>query len=343
MIAPSLHLRSTHAHRAEADAISHDFDFLHGRWHVHNRRMLRPLSGQCEWVEFAGSSVVRPVWEGRACFEEWEGDTPGGHVSAVSLHLYDPRAKQWRLHWATRADGRIGVPTIGGFAHGRGVFYAQEEYDGASIFLRIVWEPRGASACRFEQAFSNDGGATWETNWIMDFTRAADEEPLTSRAAQRAIGGMRDFDFLHGLWNVHNRRLTAILEGATYWYEYDGTSHEHPFWNGDGNLEEYTAVLPSGAMLRGVALRLYEPDRRRWTINWANGANGTLDTPMIGTFRDAIGTFYSQELLDGRPIFVRFFWVDAGDGTAHWEQSYSADGGHSWEMNWIMDFSRTGS
>jgi hypothetical protein len=319
---------------------SHDFDFLYGRWHVRNRRLMRPLARSSEWVEFEGTSVVRPVWDGLACLEEWEADAPSGHVSAVSLHLYDPRAQQWSLHWATRADGRVGVPTLGGFANGRGEFYSQEDHDGASILLRITWESLGPSACRFEQAFSADGGAAWETNWIMDFTRAPDDEPFSARTVARADKGAHDFDFLHGRWRVHNRRLRAPLAGATEWYEFDGAVSEDPFWNGDGNLEEYNAVLPDGTPLRGLALRLYQPDTRRWTINWSNAANGTLDPAMTGTFRDGRGAFYSQERLHGRAIFVRFLWTSLDENTARWEQAYSADGARTWEMNWIMNFSR---
>jgi hypothetical protein len=326
----------------DVSTISRDFDFLHGRWHVHNRRLLRPLTGSSEWSDFDGTSVVRPVWDGRACLEEWEASAPGVQLSAVSLHLYDPRARQWNLHWATRASGRVGVPTAGEFANGRGVFYAQEDHEGVSVFLRIILEQLGASACRFEQAFSADGGASWETNWIMDFTRAAIDEPLASQSADRSRGGARDFDFLHGHWSVRNRRLRAPLAASNEWYDFEGAVSEYPFWNGDGNLEEYNATLPDGTALRGLALRLYQPDTKRWTINWANGASGTLDAAMTGAFVEGRGAFFSQERYDYRAIFVRFLWSSAGANSARWEQSFSADGGQSWEVNWIMDISRTG-
>jgi hypothetical protein len=156
---------------ATADPVPRDFDFLHGRWRVHNRRLVHPLSDSSEWVEFEGTSVARPLLGGAGCLEEWEAEAPSGRLSAVSLHLYDPRAKQWSLYWATSADGRVGVPTVGAFARGRGDFFAQEHFEGRSIFLRLRWEPHGTDACRFEQAFSTDGGAVWETNWIMDFSR----------------------------------------------------------------------------------------------------------------------------------------------------------------------------
>ncbi|MBA2685052.1 MAG: hypothetical protein H0U66_11215 [Gemmatimonadaceae bacterium] len=328
---------------ATTDIISRDFDFLHGRWRVRNRRLLRPLTGSNEWAEFEGTSVVRAVWDGQGCLEEWEGDAPTGHISAVSLHLWDPRAHQWSMHWATRADGKLGVPTVGCFANGRGDFFAHEDFEGRAIFLRLRWEPRGANACRFEQAFSTDGGATWETNWQMEFTRAANADVFAMRAPVRAREGACDFDYLHGSWRVHNRRLRASLALATEWYEFDGDVTESAFWDGDGNLEEYDAVLPDGVRLRGLALRLYEPDAQRWTIRWASDATGTLDPPMTGAFIDGRGAFYSQERYDGRMIFVRFLWTHRGERSARWEQSFSIDGGKTWEMNWIMDFSRTGT
>jgi hypothetical protein len=148
-----------------------DFDFLHGTWHVRNRRLLRPLAGDTRWSEFEGRSVVRPLFDGDGMLEEWEADSPTGRMRAISLHLYDPRARQWRLHWATHASGRVGVPTVGAFVDGRGEFHDQEDHEGHAILLRLIWEPRGPSACRFEQAYSDDGGRSWETNWTMDFTR----------------------------------------------------------------------------------------------------------------------------------------------------------------------------
>lgn len=150
----------------------HDFDFLFGAWVVRNRRLVRPLTSSSEWEEFQAASFVRPFWSGHGHIEEWDAITPRGPIRAVSLHLYDAAAAQWRLHWATEAEGRVGVPTVGSFTNGLGTFYAQEDYAGRAILLRITWEERGPDACRWEQSFSTDGGDTWELNWTMDFARA---------------------------------------------------------------------------------------------------------------------------------------------------------------------------
>jgi hypothetical protein len=164
--------------------------------------------------------------------------------------------------------------------------------------------------------------------------------PDLSRA--RARDGEHDFDFLHGTWRMHNRRLRHPLTGSNEWYEFDGTTVERPLWDGRGNLEEYEATLPDGVRLRGLALRLYDPRTERWSIHWSNSVNGTLDAPMIGTFREGRGEFYSHEDYQGRMILVRFTWTSGGPDAAHWEQAFSADGGRTWETNWIMEFTRTG-
>lgn len=148
-----------------------DFDFLHGRWRVRNRRLRHRLVGSNDWEEFDATSVVRALWDGQGNIEEWDAITPEEHLRAVSLHLYDPGARQWRLHWTTSHDGRVGVPTIGSFERGLGQFYAQEDFQRRTILLRITWQDQGSDACRWEQSFSADGGRSWESNWTMDFTR----------------------------------------------------------------------------------------------------------------------------------------------------------------------------
>ncbi|MEO7455925.1 MAG: hypothetical protein ABIY52_06665 [Gemmatimonadaceae bacterium] len=149
-----------------------DFDFLFGRWTVRNRRLVRPLTGSDEWEEFEAKSYVRPIWSGRGHIEEWDAVTPRGEINAVSLHLYDATARQWRLYWATEKDARVGVATVGSFVGTVGHFFAQEEYAGRSILLRISWVVRDSSSCHWEQSFSTDGGGSWELNWTMEFTRA---------------------------------------------------------------------------------------------------------------------------------------------------------------------------
>jgi hypothetical protein len=162
---------------------------------------------------------------------------------------------------------------------------------------------------------------------------------VSIQAPAAARDGTHDFDFLHGSWRVHNRRLRRVLMDSTDWYEFEGTATERPVWDGQANLEEYDAVSPAGR-IRGLALRLYEPSTRQWTISWSGSATGRLDPPMRGEFRDGRGEFHGQDEHDGKPIRVRFIWTSASANACQWEQAFSADAGETWETNWIMEFTR---
>jgi len=155
---------------------SRDFDFEIGAWKTHLARLRHPLSGSAQWVAYEGTTVVRKVWEGRANLVELEVDGPAGHLEGLSLRLYDPRSRQWSLHFANGASGSLSPPTVGGFMNGRGEFNDAETFEGRAILVRFVITPTTADSCRFEQAFSSDGGKTWEPNWIATDTRAEEEK-----------------------------------------------------------------------------------------------------------------------------------------------------------------------
>ncbi len=153
----------------------HDFDFNIGTWKTHVKRLLHPLTDSTTWVEYEGTSVVRRVWNGRASLFELKVDGPAGHIEGVGLRLYNPRSRQWSLNWANSNDGTMGPPMIGEFKNGRGEFFDQEPFQGRAIYVRNSFSDITPVSCRFEQAFSDDGGKTWETNWIMTFIRVKDE------------------------------------------------------------------------------------------------------------------------------------------------------------------------
>ena len=162
---------------AERDG-QHDFDFEIGTWKIHLKRLEHRLTGSTTWVEFDGTSVTRKVWDGRADLEEFETDSPaGGHIEGMTLRLYDPQTHQWSLYWATSKSSTMGPPTIGEFKNGRGEFYDTEPSgpNGRSILVRFVWSDITPNSAHFEQSFSDDGGKTWEVNWITDQTRVKDE------------------------------------------------------------------------------------------------------------------------------------------------------------------------
>jgi hypothetical protein len=156
-----------------------------------------------------------------------------------------------------------------------------------------------------------------------------------------ARDGSHDFDFIHGTWRIHNRRRRQWLAGCDEWIEFPGRSTERPLWDGAANIEEYEGLLPDGARIQGLALRLYDTKAGRWNIHWSNRLMGTLDPVMTGAFRDGIGKFLSHEEYRGNMILVRFLWTHSGADTARWEQAFSPDAGRTWETNWIMEFSRT--
>jgi hypothetical protein len=154
----------------------HDFDFEFGSWKIHLKRRLNPLTGSNTWVEFDGTSVTRKVWDDRAQIEEFETDSStGGHIEGLTLRLYNPESQQWSLYWANSKDGKMFVPQIGDFKNGRGEFYAQDTLNGKMIFVRFIWSNTTSNSPHFEQSFSEDGGKTWEVNWITDQTRVDDQ------------------------------------------------------------------------------------------------------------------------------------------------------------------------
>ena len=153
----------------------HDFDSEIGTWETHLRRLVHPLTGSTTWIEYEGTTVVRKVWNGRANLVELEADGPGGHFEGLNLRLYNPESHQWSLNFAGSSRGALSQPTIGEFKNGRGEFFDQETLNGRAIFVRFVISDITPDSCRFEQAFSEDGGKTWEVNWIATDARVKDK------------------------------------------------------------------------------------------------------------------------------------------------------------------------
>jgi hypothetical protein len=149
--------------------------------------------------------------------------------------------------------------------------------------------------------------------------------------------GRTDFDFFIGRWKVHNRRLRERLKGSTSWEEFEGTAVARKVLGGLGNLDEITMYRETGRQ-EGLTLRLYDPKAQEWSLYWAANVTGILETPMIGSFKNGRGEFYSQELFEGKHIFNRFIWSEITETSCRWEQAFSADGGKTWETNWIMEF-----
>jgi hypothetical protein len=329
-----------------------DFDFSIGTWQTHISRRLHPLTGSDEWADYVGSSIVRPLWNGRASLGETEADGPAGRLEALSLRLYNPKSRQWNLHYAstggtTSTPTALSVATIGEFKNGRGEFFDTELFQGRNILVRNVWSDISLESIRFEQAFSEDGGRTWEINWIAVDTRVdiatVEPHPDTEDTENSSVlggSGSHGFDFELGNWKTHLKFLMNPLTGSSTWVEFNGTSVVHKIWNGRANITELEVDGPSGH-LEAMSLRLYNPESHQWSLNVASGRSGTMGgPPTVGEFHDGRGEFYDMEPINGKMILVRNIWSDLTANSCHFEQAFSADGGKTWKDNWIADDTR---
>jgi len=179
------------------------------------------------------------------------------------------------------------------------------------------------------------------TAGLLPFGVVAQTPPATERAAAVPAprDGQRDFDWEIGLWKTELRRRLRPLTGSDEWVEYSGTTTVSKVWGGRANWVELDVKGSAGEILAG-SLRLYNPQSRQWSLNFANSAAGTMTIPTVGEFRDGRGEFYSSETLNGRAILVRFVIFDIGPDSAKFEQAFSADGGRTWEVNWIATDTR---
>ena len=168
-----------------------DFDFEFGSWTVHIRRLLKPLTGSTAWVDLEGTSVVRPVWDGGANLGELKVANATMKLQGMSLRLYNPESRQWNIYWSNRSDGTLGPPMVGQFTNGRGEFFNQELFGGRAIFVRFIFSDVTATTFRLEQAFSADGGRTWEPNWIATFKRVGGGQPGPENVKHRRDGWLQ--------------------------------------------------------------------------------------------------------------------------------------------------------
>jgi hypothetical protein len=155
-----------------SDPDNHAFDFDLGAWETHSSRLLHPLTGSTTWADLNGHTVIHRVWAGRASLAEYNADGPAGHVELLALHWFNPNTHEWNLDFATPNVGTLGeVPGVGRCNDGRCEFYDQEQINGRYVWVRFsIWKISDDSI-QSEQAFSDDGGGTWETNWINKYSR----------------------------------------------------------------------------------------------------------------------------------------------------------------------------
>ena len=151
--------------------------------------------------------------------------------------------------------------------------------------------------------------------------------------------GAKDFDFLFGSWNVTNSVLRGRLEGSTDWVEWDATLDVVPILGGLGNVDRFRRS-PTDEYFEGVSVRLFDGANQQWNIHWVDTRSGVFSPPVRGRFEEGQGLFYGEDEHNGTPVLVRWIWTHDADLSARWEQAYSANGGDSWELNWVMTFER---
>jgi hypothetical protein len=323
----------------------HDFDFNVGVWHTHLRRMVDPFSSTSASFDLEGTVTIRKIWGGKALLEEIEADGPKGHWEGLTLFLYDPQAHQWRQSFINSSTGALDAPLIGSLRDGRYELFGQDTFGGKMILVRRAWSDIQPNSHHFVESYSNDGGRSWKAAFIGDLTRSEQakaqdgsviaepehRDPITSEEHQ--------FDFDFGTWSTHSKRLLHPLTASHTWVEMDGTTVVRKVWGGRANLAEYDAN-GTGGHVTLLALRWFNPTTHEWNSDFATPQVGTLGTPGVGVFKDGRADFYDYKMVGDRNLLVKFSIWKITDNTAQSEQAFSDDGGKTWKVNWINQYTR---
>ncbi len=153
-----------------------DFDFFLGSWTINHRRLRERLKGSTDWEVFTGYTTVQKALGGLGIVELGRFERETGTLNAINIRMFKPESQEWFIYWAadTHPTGEFDVPMVGRFDNGIGEFYAQEVHAGRRVYSRFRWTDITPTSCHWEQALSEDGGRTWETNWTMDFERVSE-------------------------------------------------------------------------------------------------------------------------------------------------------------------------
>lgn len=314
---------------------SRDWAWLEGNWKVWHRRLRTRLARSNEWDEFAGKSALWLTMGGLGTIDDNVLELPDGTYRALGIRAFDPASDKWSIWWLDgRNPTRIDPPVMGGFEGDSGLFTGRDTFNDRPITVRFRWHEIHGPRPHWDQAFSTDGGKRWEVNWQNAFTRThATPTPFEASSS--------DFDFLVGRWIVRHRRLKERLVGSADWEEFGGTFVNWPVLGGRGNVGDNMFERSAGVH-RGVGFRSFDASTGRWSSWWLDGRNpGAIAAPLVGGFKGGVGSFLGKDMHSGRPVKIRALWSHITPSSARWEQALSANGGASWETNWISEFTRT--
>lgn len=313
----------------------HAFDFHFGTWRTHILSRRSAASGATTWAKMTGTVIDQPLWNGRANLEKIEASGSGSHFQGVTLFLYQPKSGQWSQQFAGSDDGIMDEPMYGEFKDGRGVFYGWASSQGKRVLERDVWSNITPSSYHFEIASSADGGKTWVTGFIAQLTRLK-KDPEYNTAYTPGSGPEHDFDFNMGHWNTQIRSVPNPLSAPGVWSNLQGTHVVYRVWGDWADIGQLEVDGPGGHV-EYLALRLYDRKTSQWRVYFASGKSGTLEPPMIGEFRNGVGTFIGLDDMDGKTVLVRNIWSDISSKSCHQSFAISADGGKTWTPTWISN------
>jgi hypothetical protein len=321
------------ASRAPTEDQRHAFDFHFGTWRTHIRSRTVAASGASHWVKMTGTVIDQPLWRGRANLEKIEASGSGRHFQGLTLFLYEPKSGQWSQQFASGSDGIMEEPAYGSFKNGRGVLYGWSGSAGKRTLERDTWSDVTADSYHFEIATSSDGGRTWVREFIAQLTRLK-REPDYRAPYTAGRGPEHDFDFNIGRWQTRIRAVLNPLTAPGAWSNLQGTHVVYRVWDDWANIGQLEVDGPGGH-IEDLALRLYDRKSRQWRVYFANSQSGILAQPMVGEFRNGVGTFVFLDEMQGKTMLVRNIWSRIHSKSCRQDWAISADGGKSWVPTWI--------
>lgn len=318
-----------------------DWDWLLGSWDVFHSRLKDRLVGSTEWQEFNGKSAFWTTMRGLGNVDDNSLQLPAGDYRGLSVRAFDPATRTWAIWWLDgRNPERIDPPVRGAFRGDEGEFIGTDVYKGRPVTVRFRWHEVHSKRPWWDQAFSTDGGKSWEINWRNYFTRTSPGGVALPRLPDDRPEA-RAWDFLQGKWKVRNRRLRERFANSKDWDEFDSTLNNWQVLGGRGNVSDIWFDGPD-APRGSTNLRVYNDEKKEWMTWMLDSRAPTNISPALrGKFMPGTATFLVGYLLDGKPIRVRSQWTRTDTDSPRCEQAESADDGKTWEVNWVADLKRS--